>query len=69
MKGPHGFAELRRSVVGISDSVLSDRLSALVAEGLVARTMNTGPPIKVVYALTRPGHALATNAHTNGTAN
>ena len=31
-------------VGGISDSVLSDQLSELVEAGLIARTVNEGPP-------------------------
>jgi DNA-binding HxlR family transcriptional regulator len=56
---PAGFSELARSVNGISDSVLSDRLSELVGAGLVERTVGPGPPITVAYALTPAGEALA----------
>ncbi len=56
--GPAGFAELRRAVAGISDSVLSDRLGELTGAGLVVRTVEQGPPVSVSYALTRSGAAL-----------
>jgi DNA-binding HxlR family transcriptional regulator len=56
--GPAGFRELSRVVGGISDSVLSDRLSELVEAGLIARTVNEGPPVTVSYALTGCGTAL-----------
>jgi DNA-binding HxlR family transcriptional regulator len=56
--GPAGFAELRRSLAGISDSVLSDRLGELTAAGLVQRTVEAGPPVSVAYALTPAGRAL-----------
>jgi DNA-binding HxlR family transcriptional regulator len=56
--GPAGFSELRRAVNGISDSVLSDRLSELAKAGLVVRTVIDGPPITVEYALTEAGDAL-----------
>jgi DNA-binding HxlR family transcriptional regulator len=56
--GPAGFAELRRAVVGISDSVLSDRLGELTHAGLVARTVEQGPPVGVSYRLTHAGEAL-----------
>ncbi|GAB3603993.1 helix-turn-helix domain-containing protein [Kineococcus gypseus] len=56
--GPAGFSDLRRAVAGISDSVLSDRLSELSAAGLVARTVHEGPPVAVVYELTAPGRAM-----------
>ena len=56
--GPAGFAELRRAVTGISDSVLSERLSELAGAGLVQRTVSAGPPIAVDYRLTGAGLAL-----------
>jgi DNA-binding HxlR family transcriptional regulator len=56
--GPAGFRELSRTIDGISDSVLSDRLSDLAAGGLITRTVNEGPPLAVSYALTERGHAL-----------
>ena len=57
-EGPAGFRELSRSVGGVSDSVLSDRLSDLAAGGLVTRTVAEGPPLSVTYALTDSGRAL-----------
>jgi DNA-binding HxlR family transcriptional regulator len=56
--GPAGFRELARSIDGISDSMLSDRLSDLAATGLITRTVDEGPPIAVSYALTERGRAL-----------
>jgi DNA-binding HxlR family transcriptional regulator len=56
--GPIGFSALARSVEGISDSMLSDRLSELSKAGLVSRTVAEGPPLSVTYALTNAGHAL-----------
>jgi DNA-binding HxlR family transcriptional regulator len=56
--GPGGFAELRRAVNGISDSVLSERLTELTGAGLIQRTVDEGPPIAVAYALTATGKAL-----------
>jgi DNA-binding HxlR family transcriptional regulator len=56
--GPAGFRELSRAVDGISDSVLSDRLSDLGAAGLIVRTVDEGPPLAVSYALTDRGKAL-----------
>src|SRR5271168_3999818 len=47
--GASGFAELRRNVVGISDSVLSERLSELQSAGLVLRAVVPGPPVSVSY--------------------
>ena len=56
--GPLNFSELRRSVAGISDSMLSDRLTELAKAGLVERTVQDGPPIAVTYSLTGCGAAL-----------
>jgi DNA-binding HxlR family transcriptional regulator len=56
--GPIGFRELSRAVGGVSDSVLSDRLSDLAAGGLVVRTVDAGPPVSVKYSLTPSGRAL-----------
>jgi DNA-binding HxlR family transcriptional regulator len=56
--GPAGFRSLARAIEGISDSVLSDRLSELGAAGLVTRTVTEGPPLSVTYALTDAGRAL-----------
>ena len=56
--GPTGFRALARTVEGISDSVLSDRLSELSNAGLVTRTVTEGPPLSVTYALTHAGRAL-----------
>ncbi len=56
--GPAGFSELRRAVGGISDSVLSERLTELTGAGLVQRSVVEGPPIAVVYQLTAAGHGL-----------
>jgi DNA-binding HxlR family transcriptional regulator len=57
-QGPAGFSELSRAMGGISDSVLSDRLSDLAGAGLIARTVDEGPPLAVSYALTERGRAL-----------
>jgi DNA-binding HxlR family transcriptional regulator len=56
--GPAGFSQLRRSVQGISDSVLSERLAELTGAGLIERAVDAGPPISVEYSLTTTGKAL-----------
>jgi DNA-binding HxlR family transcriptional regulator len=58
MDGPLGFAELRRAVAGISDSMLSERLAELSAAGLVERAVQPGPPVAVSYRLSAAGSAL-----------
>src|SRR3954447_461192 len=56
--GPAGFRAIARAIDGISDSMLSDRLSQLGDAGLVARTVSEGPPLSVTYELTDGGRAL-----------
>ncbi len=56
--GSSGFAELKRNVSGISDSVLSERLSELHSAGLIVRSVEPGPPISVSYDLSDTGRAL-----------
>jgi DNA-binding HxlR family transcriptional regulator len=56
--GAAGFSELSRAIGGISDSVLTERLSELTGAGLVVRTVDPGPPLAVSYALTARGEAL-----------
>jgi DNA-binding HxlR family transcriptional regulator len=58
VQGPAGFAELKRAVHGISDSVLSERLSELAGAGLILRTVENGPPVAVTYQATSAGQAL-----------
>jgi DNA-binding HxlR family transcriptional regulator len=55
---PTGFAELRRAVAGITDSVLSDRLTELAAAGLVTRSVTDTRPPGVSYSLTQSGNGL-----------
>ena len=54
---PAGFRELARAIDGISDSMLSTRLTALTQAGLITRTVAEGPPLSVTYALTAAGAA------------
>jgi DNA-binding HxlR family transcriptional regulator len=56
--GPIGYAELRRGVGRITDSVLSDRLTELTAGGLIERTVTDTRPPGVTYTLTSAGVAL-----------
>lgn len=55
---PAKFAELRRAVGGITDSVLSDRLVELADAGVVMRTVTDTRPPSVSYELTPTGKAL-----------
>ncbi|MYY13090.1 transcriptional regulator [Streptomyces sp. SID4919] len=58
LDGPVHFSDLRRAIPGISERMLSDRLSELSAEGLVLREVVEGPPLRVAYRLTETGAAL-----------
>ncbi|MBM7437878.1 helix-turn-helix domain-containing protein [Streptomyces sp. HB132] len=58
MRQPVHFADLRRAVPGISERMLSDRLSELGAAGLVVREVDEGPPLRVAYRLTAAGAAM-----------
>ena len=61
--GSLGFAELRRQVIGISDSVLAERLAELHTAGLVDRDVQPGPPVSVMYQLSGGGAALVPALH------
>ena len=53
------FATLRDAIPDITDRMLSDRLQELEQEGIVERTVVPKTPVRVEYALTRKGRALA----------
>ena len=58
-QGRSHFTELRRATPGISERMLSDRLTELAVAGLVVREVDEGPPLRVTYHLTPAGDALA----------
>ena len=53
------FATLRDVIPDITDRMLSARLRALEEEGIVERTVVPDTPVRVEYALTKKGRALA----------
>ena len=53
------FAVLRDAIPDITDRMLSDRLQELEQEGIVERTVVPEIPVRVEYALTKKGRALA----------
>jgi DNA-binding HxlR family transcriptional regulator len=53
------FATLRDAIPDITDRMLSDRLQELEQEEIVERTVVPDTPIRVEYALTKKGRALA----------
>lgn len=54
-----GFEDLRRSLPGITSSVLSYRLQRMEAHGLVDRMVQTTRPVRVLYRLTARGLTVA----------
>src|ERR1043165_8865433 len=59
LQQPCRFATLRACIPEITDRMLTDRLRELEREGIVARTVLPDAPVRVEYALTRKGRALA----------
>src|SRR5438309_7742037 len=53
------FATLRDAIPDITDRMLSERLQELEQEGIVERTVVPDMPVRVEYALTKKGRALA----------
>jgi len=56
--GPRRFSELAAAIPELSDRLLSERLKELEARGVVARDVQSGPPVRVVYELTPMGRDL-----------
>ena len=55
---PLRFGELVRTIPGLSDRLLSQRLRELEEEGLVEREVAPGAPVRVTYSLTEKGAGL-----------
>lgn len=60
--GTRRFGELRRSVPGISQRMLTSTVRTLERDGLVRRTVHPTVPPRVDYDLTELGRALLTTA-------
>jgi DNA-binding HxlR family transcriptional regulator len=58
LDGPARFSRIVQLVPGMSERMLSERLTELTAAGLITREVEDGPPVNVHYALTRRGEAL-----------
>jgi DNA-binding HxlR family transcriptional regulator len=53
------FATLRDAIPDITDRMLSERLQELEGQGIVERTVIPDTPVRVEYALSAKGRALA----------
>jgi DNA-binding HxlR family transcriptional regulator len=58
LDGPARFSRIVQLVPGMSERMLSERLTELVTAGLITREVEEGPPVNVRYRLTRRGEAL-----------
>lgn len=58
MDGPMRFSEVGQAVPELSDRLLSERMKELEARGIVERTVISGPPLRVEYALSPMGREL-----------
>jgi len=58
MGGSQRFSEIAAAVPELSDRLLSQRMKELEGRGLVERTVEPGPPVRVRYALTAMGREL-----------
>ena len=55
---PWRFNELKRSLQGISQEVLTDTLRSMETDGLVVRTVHSETPIRVEYSLSDLGMSM-----------
>jgi DNA-binding HxlR family transcriptional regulator len=58
LERPARFAEIAHAIPGITESMLSARLTELKDAGLLTREVMEGPPIASLYRLTPRGEAL-----------
>ena len=62
-EGPLRFTEIGERIPGLGDKVLSARLKELESRGLIVRSVDPGPPVRVGYALTEQGTSFNEVAH------
>ncbi len=55
LSGHQYFSELRTSIPGLSDRLLSERLKELEGEGIVNRQVYPETPVRIEYRLTQRG--------------
>lgn len=59
LEGRRRYSELRGAIPDLTDRMLSERLKELEREGIVERHVIPETPVRVEYALTTKGKALA----------
>jgi len=55
---PHRFGELRKTIPGISQKVLTDNLRSLEEDGIIVRTIFAEVPPRVEYKLSELGDTM-----------
>lgn len=58
LTGPKRFGELRKSLDGISQKVLTDNLRAMAEDGILIRTVFAEVPPRVYYSLSDLGESM-----------
>lgn len=58
LSGPWRFNELRKSLDGVSQKVLTDSLRQLESDGVILRTVYPEVPPRVEYSLTELGESI-----------
>lgn len=58
LAGPQRYSALKKSIIGISQKMLTESLRELEADGLVERTVYPEVPPKVIYNLSELGDTL-----------
>ena len=61
--GDSRFSEITKTIPGLSDRLLSERLKELEHERLVARTVIPDTPVRIEYRLTEKGNDLGEVMH------
>ncbi|MBP2663052.1 MAG: MarR family transcriptional regulator [Firmicutes bacterium] len=56
--GPYRFGELRKTIPGISQKVLTDNLRSLEKDGIIVRTVFAEVPPRVEYKLSELGETM-----------
>jgi DNA-binding HxlR family transcriptional regulator len=58
LAGPNRFGELRKTIPGISQKVLTDNLRAMEEDGIIVRTVFAEVPPRVEYKLSALGDTM-----------